>query len=291
MPAQNRPDATSKLIQLLTPYHVPQLEMDRWGPGRDGGYVVPVQLLRKTTLLVTGGVCDDVQFEEVMARENPGVRIGLFDHTITKIPSHTPATAVWHKMGLGSADGCIPLESAVTLCGGDDTERLVVKLDIENAEWDVIENTPADFWRRVDVFIIEIHGLGDSEKYAEYNRILDKLNQHLLLVHVHGNNFSRPIRLKSEGVEIPVTMEATYINRSLIPEGMFPKAWRSSGPTKHDRKNNETLPDIRLNYWMVFMEPFTRQWVRAVTMLYPWRLKKNIGLNWTLLGRRFGRSN
>jgi len=256
--------ASYALLDLLAPHEVPSLMLERWGPESDGAYILPVELMSKSKVLISGGVADNVRFEEEVAEKVPGIRIGLFDHTISKAPDHTPTNAVWYKLGLGSGEGLVSLERAAELSGAVAGEPVAIKLDIEAAEWDLVDSTPPEFWKRVDLLIIEIHGFEIQEKWEYYRAILEKLNRWLLAVHVHGNNYSETVHFRKQGVRVPFTLEITYINRKWIPPGMTPAKWNHVGPTRLDRPNFPFRPDIRLDYWMQKKNIFLR------------RLKKNI---------------
>ena len=212
--------------------------------------------MRKATILVTGGVANNVEFEAEVAEKVPGIRIALFDHTIARAPAHAPEAATWHKIGLGSARGCIPLEEACNLAGAKDGESIVLKLDIEGAEWEIFESTPESFWKRVSVFILELHSLHEQQLWKHYQTLLAKVNSNLIPVHVHGNNYASTVRFKKEGVNVPISLELTYINRTLIGEGVTPAPWSEPGPTPLDRPN---IPDIPMNYWFPQKNVFLRR--------------------------------
>ena len=253
------------LLDLLTPREVPSLLLERWGPESDGAYVVPVELMRNAKVLVSGGVADNVRFEAEVAEKAPGIRMGLFDHTILNAPDHTPANATWHKLGLGSGQGFVSLERAAILSGAGPEESIAVKLDIEGAEWEVIDSTPPGFWKRVDVLVIEFHRLNDKQKWDYYSIVLDKLNAYLIPVHVHGNNHDVTVHFSHQGVHVPITLEVTYVNRSLIPRNATPRVWNHPAPTPLDHPNKTGVPDLQFDYWIPRKFVFLR------------RLKKNIG--------------
>jgi hypothetical protein len=256
--------------------------MERWGPEGDGGYVVPADVLKRASVLVTGGVSTNVEFEVDVAKANPNIRIGLFDHTISHAPDHTPANATWYKLGLGSAGDCISLETAAEMSGATADNILAVKFDIEGAEWELLESTPEAFWDRVAVLITELHGFDKVEEWDRYQQLLGKLDRILLPVHIHANNWAQTIRLKREGVEFPITIEATHLNRKLIPNGITPTPWKHRGPTALDRRNKSYFIDIPLHYWSPSKNPLVRLWRRFISATFPWRLRKNIVYNLTL---------
>ncbi len=266
------------LLRALTPYTVGDLPLERWGPNAEGGYVVPSGLLSKATVLVTGGVSDDARFEAEVAANVSGIRIVLLDHTIDKPPDQTPLNAIWHKLGLGSAPGCISLEAATAMSGAKPDDTLVMKIDIESAEWELLESTPEEFWDRVAVLLLEMHGLDRKVEWGRYTTLLEKLNRHMLIVHLHGNNYARTALI--EGMQVPMSIEATYINRKLIPAGQPPVAWNHGAPGSLDRRNNPEVIDIPFDFWMM-KSPLIRIVTRIGLYVLPWRLRKNFCLNLT----------
>jgi hypothetical protein len=273
------------LLHALTPYTVGGLRLERWGSDSDGGYVVPADLMSNATVLVTGGVADDVQFEAEVALRAPGIRIGLFDHTISKAPSHAPANAVWHKLGLGSAPNCISLEAATELSGATSEDQIVIKIDIEYAEWELIESTSDDFWDRVTVLIVEMHGFDIKERWGQYAALLEKLNRHLVLIDLHGNNFSKPPYFEIESELVPSVMEGTYVNRKFVSAGQSPVVWSYGAPHPLDRSNHSAIIDLPFDFWLT-KSPLKRQLERLGRMILPWRLRKNFYLNLGLKGDR-----
>ncbi len=276
-------DATGNtLLDVLTPYEAPFFTMERWGPASDGGYVVPAEVMRQANVLVSGGVSDNVEFEARVAREATDIRIGLFDHTISKAPDHTPSNATWHRLGLGDEPGFISLEEAALLSGAKPDEPVALKLDIESSEWELLATTPATFWERVTVLMIELHGLDRITDWSRYARLLGNLKSHLLLIHLHGNNYARVVHLKREGIEIPIVMEATYINRKLIPSSHRPEVWNHGAPTLIDRPNNPQIIDIAFDFWLDRKKSGVRRFLKRIGLyLLPWRVRKNIRLNFT----------
>ncbi|HZK77190.1 MAG TPA: FkbM family methyltransferase [Candidatus Kapabacteria bacterium] len=244
---------------------IPGMELERWGSEADGGYIIPTRLMEHISSLISGGVGDNVEFEADVARRLPSVRITMFDHTVPSLPIHAPRSAMWFQHGLGDQPGFLTLVDAVQRSDAGSSDWVAIKLDIEGAEWTVLDSTPEDFWKRVSVLIIEFHHLNDKQAWNYYSTVLSKLDAHLIPIHVHGNNHDSTVHFTREGVHVPHTLEVTYINRSLIPRNSIPRIWNHPGPTSLDRPNKMGIPDLHLDYWVPRKFVFLR------------RLKKNIG--------------
>lgn len=241
---------SNHLIRSLSPMEIPGLKLERWGSGADGGYVVPPQLFEGVSALISGGVGDNVEFEAEVARRLPRVRIAMFDHTVSALPLHAPRSAVWVKQGLGSQPEFLTLVEASGRYGPGPSGWIAIKLDIEGAEWAVLDSTPENFWRSVSVLVIEFHHLNNKSAWSYYSNVLAKLNTHLIPIHVHGNNHDSTVHFTRQGVHVPITLEMTYVNRSLIPSNTIPQVWNHSGPTPLDSPNKAGLPDLRVDYWV-----------------------------------------
>ena len=259
------------LLELLTPHEAPFVTLERWGPATDGAYIVPVELMLQSKTMVSGGVSDNVHFEAEIARRNPAIRIGLFDHTIDAAPEHTPPNATWHPYGLGNEEGFLSLEEAAERSGAEASGHLAVKLDIESAEWGLIESTPKPFWECVDVLVLEAHGFADRQSWQRYQNALSIVNKELLLVHVHGNNYSPNVHFKREHVYVPWTLELTYLNRRFIPSGHVPVKWKHPGPTSLDRPNSPLAEDLVLNYWFLPSFPFLRRLLKNIPHIFSFK--------------------
>ena len=69
---------------------------------------------------------------------------------------------------------------------GDDMKTLVLKIDVEGAEWDAFLNTPDEVLDRIAQLIVEFHGV-DEERFVVAAWKLKKL---FYVAHRHFNNRS-----------------------------------------------------------------------------------------------------
>ena len=70
---------------------------------------------------------------------------------------------------------------------GDAGQRLVVKMDVEGAEWDTLLRTPDAILDRIDQLTIEMHGVDQPERFLS---VVRKLKRFFYVANVHFNNFS-----------------------------------------------------------------------------------------------------
>jgi hypothetical protein len=96
---------------------------------------------------------------------------------------------VFHDECIGPKAETINSHSFDTLANqtaknGDTGKRLLVKMDIEGAEWESLMATPDEVLEKIDQLPLELHGV-DKSRFAEAIR---KLKQTFYLVSVHFNN-------------------------------------------------------------------------------------------------------
>jgi hypothetical protein len=121
---------------------------------------------------------------------------------------------------------------------------VIVKMDIDEAEWDVLAHVDQASLQRIRQLAVE---------FGEIRRFVDRDWRTLMLaavknltsthacVHIHGNNWG-PFTVVGG---IPNFFELTFVRRSdyrLVPSS-------ASFPTGIDRPNNPRKPDFFLGRW------------------------------------------
>jgi hypothetical protein len=71
---------------------------------------------------------------------------------------------------------------------GDAGRRLVVKMDVEGAEWNSLLATPPELLDQIDQLTIEMHDL--SADVWTQHLVVAKLREHFHIAHLHFNNFA-----------------------------------------------------------------------------------------------------
>ena len=93
---------------------------------------------------------------------------------------------------------------------GDAGKHLVVKMDVEGAEWDSILKTPDEVLDRIDQLVFEFHGI--ERNAALYLEVIAKLKRRFEIVHLHFNNYS----CLAGGNPFPAwAYEVTLVNKRL----------------------------------------------------------------------------
>lgn len=247
----------TNIARYLTPYNAP-CHKYRLGQNKDGGYVVPLELILSADTLYSYGVGDNVDFEWHLFNIHPKIRIFLFDPYITTFPCRWEGcTFLSEGIGPKKEDKFDTLNNHITRFGGS---RLLVKMDVEGAEWTSLAEANLE---QVICLVLELHQLGNS---SEQEQLLARLAEEFFVYHVHANNYlgteiingfikgrgddqnQMQIDAMVEGsIVIPTCLEVTYINRQYCPsENML----ASPLPSTYDYPCCPDLPDIPLNFWL-----------------------------------------
>ena len=93
---------------------------------------------------------------------------------------------------------------------------MVLKIDIEHAEWEVFDATPREDLAAFSQITGEFHGfdyLAEPTLLARFERVVEKLTSDFAVVHVHANNHCGVTNYF--GLCVPWVLELTFANRAL----------------------------------------------------------------------------
>ncbi len=250
-------DYTRGQVWAFTPDRLELIDagdaLRRVGPQEDGGYVIYSGL--EYDGFLSCGIANDLRFEEAFCDLYPGLECLAFDGTI-KAPPQTTRQIRWVSKNIAvfPREGETDLQQELHGCS-----NAFVKMDIEGSEFDWIQFTPSETLNRIAQLVIEVHWPFDRYRF----QALMKLADTHVLVHVHGNNYSRsntPAHLPSgrsvdgtiqvrdaagNPVRFPEVFEATYVRKDLIPQAK--PCHGKTFPTALDRPNCPGHPDIRFS--------------------------------------------
>jgi hypothetical protein len=91
---------------------------------------------------------------------------------------------------------------------GDAERRVIVKIDVEGAEWESFEALPDDVLQRIDQLIVEFHGVEVDRSVP----VVQRLKKFFHVAHLHANNAS------CDSSQAPFTSwayEVTFVSRRL----------------------------------------------------------------------------
>jgi hypothetical protein len=185
----------------------------RIGRFYDGGYVM-VDRFENVDAAYSLGINDDVSWDIDIARL--GIPVFQYDHTIPGPPEPHPLFK-WEPVcisGVPSGPGTDSLENLVRKNGHDDAQNLILKCDIEGAEWLLFQTMPSHVLKKFSQIVIEMHSLEfllDEGHANNVRRSIMNLTSHHHVVHVHANNFA-PL-LVMGGIPIPNVVELTLLRK------------------------------------------------------------------------------
>lgn len=191
------------------------------------------------------GINRDVSWDTDVA--NRGIDVFMYDHTIAGLPS-SHSRFHFRRQGLtGSATGAEMRTLAQMVQDNDHQHlpRMLLKIDVEGAEWDALLHTPSDLLSRFSQIVIEFHGLIPTTHDISSQRVSDVLDKLLVThrpVHVHGNTYGPSLILP--GIVLPWGAEVTYASRAIYGE-RFTTSTRYF-PTHVDASNRRDRCDMIL---------------------------------------------
>lgn len=188
------------------------LDFIRAGQSYDGGYVL-VNDFSEEMKVYSFGIAEDVSFDEQLADKN--MDIHMYDHTIPHIPKEHEKF-YFHKTGISAIDepenSKLSMETILNNNGDLGNHNLILKMDVEGAEWEFINATSSEIFNQFTQIIFELHNLTDINNAQIILNALDKLNKTHQLVWIHANNFGH---IEEAGdIEIPACIEVTYLNKA-----------------------------------------------------------------------------
>jgi hypothetical protein len=244
-------------LSLLTPYDIDKPKI-RIGPHTDGGYIF-ADCLSKDQTVVSYGIGTEYRFDMAMAGR--GHDVYMFDHTIEGIKfGHRKL----HFFREGVARRSHPEKCVFSIKDHLDKHRiqgrqLILKMDVEGAEYEAIEDVPDETLNRFEQIILEVHWLDKLGEFIyrdRFCRVFRKLNRIFTLFHVHANNWNGQNGLSIVG-GIPVSslLELSYIKSSLVHR----QPSQTLYPTKLDYPNITQFQDKLLWFYPFLPTSLTKE--------------------------------
>lgn len=231
----------------MSPWEIAGQHKIRIGGMGDGGYVM-LDRFSDTKAAYSLGVGGDVSWDLAIAER--GIPVYQFDHTVDGPPASHPLFK-FKKNGIGPKDEDVFLSIDSILRRNEHMESrdLILKIDIECAEWDVFDQISVSTLSCFDQIVIEMHSflrLREHDWLARTQRVLGKLNRSHVAFHVHANNWGDFQII--DGVPVPDVIEISYIRRdehTIRPSSEL-------YPTPLDAPCHPERPDIVLGSFRFF---------------------------------------
>ncbi len=204
------------LLDALSPI-VCEHALVRFGPNRDGGYLLPDDLAGIAACFSPGVNCAS-GFEWDCAER--GMQVYMADKSVDQPAKQHPQFHFQKKfIGATTNTDFVTLDHWVSgsLSSGEDD--LLLQMDIEGYEYEALLAASDELLRRFRILVIEFHHL--HQLYNKFffglaSRAFFKILQTHTCVHIHPNNCSHPVRVGE--FEFPRAMEFTFLRTDRVKE-------------------------------------------------------------------------
>jgi hypothetical protein len=205
----------------------------RIGPDGDGGYLLPDDL-GGIVACFSPGVDQESRFELQLAER--GMEVFLADYSVEKSNFEHSRFHFTRKF-IGAMDHGIYMSLDTWVKESlphDSNSDLLLQMDIEGFEYESIFSMSQTLLNRFRFIVIEFHSFDrifERVFFHNLNRIFDKLLINHSIVHIHPNNYKKPVKIN--GIDIPTFLEIT-LGRN---ERVHPHVFVKPGPHPLDQNN------------------------------------------------------
>lgn len=227
-----------ELFQELRPVTLENCELERFGEPHDGGYLMCGNLLGEARAAYSYGISGyDGWGCDMAARLSATTH--QYDCFDRRQPSCDSGRTMFHPTCVAAEprvdeEGRVfgPLHQQIAE-NGDAAHRIVVKMDVEGAEWDSLLHTPDQVLHQIDQLAIELHGI-DEPRFLE---VVRKLKRTFEIAHVHANNYTCNVMAAPFPGRV---YEVLFVNKRLAR--VAPGAPLPPLPHPLDRPNVPSMP-------------------------------------------------
>ncbi len=231
------------LRDALTIKKVYERRLIRVGRENDGGYLMAEDF--DGQIAYSFGICDDVSWDADMVRN--GYDVYMYDHTIKTLPYENEHFHFFRKGIADSAynsDKVDTLENLLISNNHQNTKHMILKMDVEGAEWGFIRMTSSEIFSKFDQIVMELHDMVGNCYDDGTIDCIKKLSQTHQCVHVHLNNYSKTIFYNS--IPYADSVEVLFLNKECYK---FSDSEKVVLPNEFDRPCNPNIPDVPLGIY------------------------------------------
>lgn len=180
-----------ELLKQLQPIKLSNCELRRFGEANDGGYLLCGNLLGGVKAGYSYGISGYDGWGCEISR-HLRVKVHEYDCFDLNVPACRGGATVFHGECVGAAastdkDGRTFDSPEHQLAkNGDGSNHVVMKMDVEGAEWDTFLASPDSLFDRIDQLAVELHGSGEER----FVRAVEKLKRFFYVANLHFNNYS-----------------------------------------------------------------------------------------------------
>jgi len=229
------------LLEELRPVSLKNCTLKRFGSAYDGGYLMCENLIDGVGAAYSYGVGPNDEWGcDVSTRYQ--VPVHQYDCFDPVRPVCGTGDFVFHEECIGTRRKNADSRVFDTLANqiarnGDGGKRLVVKIDVEGAEWDALLATSDAVLARIDQLPMELHGSHDRR----FLRLIQKLKRTFYVVNLHFNNYS----CSSETAPFPSrAYQVLLVNKRI---GVLDLAAGTPAASALNAPDDPEMPDCQLN--------------------------------------------
>lgn len=235
------------LYDMLQPVALRNCELERFGERHDGGYLMCGNLLAGVQAAYSYGISGYDQWGcDIATRFN--VTTHQYDCFNLTQPLCAAGKTVFHAECVAARtfteEGRLfdSIANQMTK-NGDASKQIVLKIDVEGAEWESLLAAPDEVLQRIDQLTVEFHWKHDGHfkwyPADTYIALVQRLKQFFEVAHLHFNNAAC-----ADGLEPFSTwaFEVLFVNKRLAVVDPTRKA---AGLHPLDAKNDPSLPDCQ----------------------------------------------
>lgn len=189
----------------------------RVGNNNDGGYVM-ADCFFNYGEAYSFGISDDCSWDLTMAEK--GYDVFMYDHTIEGI-IYDDDRLHFNKIGIAEefdhSDEVDTLENIIYRNGHVNKNGMVLKMDVEGAEYGFMKMVSDSTLNQFDQIVLELHNLHSRPRDAI--DLLHRIDKLFGLIHIHVNNYASVIMIDSR--IIPDVLELSFLNKhndSILPK-------------------------------------------------------------------------
>lgn len=181
-------DIRRELFSEIKPVRLRNCTMKRFGAPNDGGYLMCENLMEGVQSAYSYGIEGRDKWGCDISKKYH-LTVHQYDCFDTTRPVCSRGQFIFHEKCIGGSAAKTDNKNFDTLTNqiiknGDSNKTLVVKMDVEGAEWDSLLMTSDDVLNSINQLAIEFHRL-ENRKYIE---VIKKLKKNFFVAHVHFNN-------------------------------------------------------------------------------------------------------
>jgi hypothetical protein len=189
---RNAPEGRRQaLLEQLQPVALANCELKRFGEPNDGGYLMCANLLTDVQTAYSYGISGYDGWGCDVSRQLK-VKVHEYDCFNVQEPVCEGGALVFHPECVAGnrskdSDGRLFDTPESQMARNDDAKRhLVVKMDVEGAEWETFLSMSDSTLDQIDQLAVEFHGANG----AQFKDAIEKLKRKFYIANLHFNNYS-----------------------------------------------------------------------------------------------------